>query len=80
MAEKERIEREDPVFDSPEFDKIKCKDCVFRRKDGKIGKSVIHGATNAFCDVYPKSPGKPYEVLWNNEDCEFYVSEKEAAE
>ena len=76
MAENERIGREDPVFNSPDSEKINCKDCAFRMKDAKVGKSVISGASKAFCDVYPKSPGKPSDVLWKGGDCEYYVSEK----
>ena len=49
-----------PVFPS---DKIKCKNCVFK-KDGIIGYK------NAFCDMYPR--GKPDKILFENADCEYY--------
>lgn len=61
-------------FPSPE--KIKCKDCIYRDitviKIGNIEKPV--GVTKSWCEKYNQfnSAGKPKEILFQNEDCEFY--------
>lgn len=63
---------------SPNYLAIDCYDCVLRDKtcieiDGKL-KPV--GTTRAFCDVYKKLNGKPYEVLFGGEPCEFKETEE----
>lgn len=76
MKEKEQVK-----VQFPDSTRIKCKDCVFRDKTEieLNGKTFKVGVTKDFCDIYqkpPKSNGKPIEVLFNNEDCEFYVKEE----
>lgn len=65
----------------PDKETIKCKDCIFRdHTEIELGdKKIPVGVTKAFCDMYqapPKSNGKPHDVLFNNEDCEFYAKEE----
>ena len=64
----------------PDPKTIVCKDCIFRDKTVvNIGdKKIFAGITKMFCDIYrepPESTGKPHGVLFNNEDCEFYIKE-----
>lgn len=64
----------------PDGEKIKCKDCVFRDKtEVKVnGKLLNPGVTKAYCEMYqgpPKDNGKPNNILFDNEDCDFYVKE-----
>lgn len=64
----------------PDRNKILCKDCIFRDHAYiKIGeKEISVGITKIYCDAYqppPVSNGKPYDVLFNNADCEFYAKE-----
>lgn len=61
-------------FEKPDLEKIKCKDCKWRAKDRKIGKTVIYGASLSVCKAYSV---KPREILWKNEDCPYYMKEDE---
>lgn len=60
---------------SPSND-IVCKDCEFRLKRNRIDFK------NAYCNVYTPeiSRGKPYEILFKNEKCEYYIREEKDAE
>ena len=56
---------------------IKCKDCVFRDK-GKIdvdGRTICYGVTKDECEIYKKPNYKPTKILFNEANCEYYVSE-----
>ena len=57
--------------------KLMCKDCVYRRKDQKLGKTMFDGAAFDNCDAYDS---KPTSVLFDGGDCPYYLSEKEADE
>lgn len=56
----------------PDEKKIACKDCVWREPDRLNGK--INGATLALCRVYTM---KPDGILWNNDECPYYVDDSE---
>lgn len=64
----------------PNPKKIACKDCKHRDKTFVEidGEKIFCGITKSFCDVYrkpPESNGKPHDVLFLNEDCEFFEKE-----
>lgn len=63
----------DLSFHFPDENKVWCKDCIFREKDRLGGK--VKGATLGLCEVYPRI--KPHNVLWDNEECDYYQSEKD---
>ncbi|MCD8397547.1 MAG: hypothetical protein LUD12_10290 [Lachnospiraceae bacterium] len=56
----------------PDIDKINCKDCLLRAKDRLDGK--IKGATLSVCEVYEI---KPHGILWQNDDCPYYIDDKD---
>ena len=60
---------------SPNPKKIMCKDCVNRdRTTIKVNdKELPVGITKDFCDAY--KDGKPYEVLFLNEECRYYIKD-----
>ena len=59
-----------PAF--PQKDQVVCTDCAFRRK-GKLG------ATNGYCEMYSRSPGKPNGILFAGAPCQFYTKDDGAA-
>lgn len=63
----------------PDPNRIQCKDCVNRdRTMVKLpsGKVIPSGITKDFCVVYSiQDNGKPYEVLFQNAECRYYVKE-----
>lgn len=73
MAEKndaqKRIQDDfEPVFPSED---IICKDCEFRLKRNRTD------FTNAYCEVYTREIArKPHGILFNNEDCKYYLKEE----
>ena len=69
---KERIEDDfNPTFPS---DNIICKDCEFRKRG-------IIGFKNAYCQIYePDIADKPYEILFENAGCKYYLKEEKDAE
>lgn len=69
---KDRIENDfDPT---PPPDDIICKDCIFRKPDFVVnGEVLIKGYKNARCDIFVN--GKPNDILFRNEDCDFHESE-----
>jgi hypothetical protein len=65
----------------PDPNKIMCKDCIFRDKtEIKVNDKIIKcGVTKDLCRVYlgpPHDNGKPHDVLFLNDYCEFYEEEK----
>lgn len=46
-----------------------CKKCLFAADDTEY----TVGAEMAYCDVYELPAGKPDDILWDKEDCEFFV-------
>lgn len=65
----------------PDPSKIMCKDCEYRDKTQiSIGSNIMNvGVTKAFCEMFPKggeSNGKPYDILFQNAKCGFYLKDK----
>lgn len=56
----------------PDIEKIWCRDCIWREQDRMNGD--IEGATLAICQVYSM---KPYDILWKNVQCPYYLSEND---
>lgn len=56
---------------APDPEKIRCRDCIFRKEDTKVAK----GCTYSVCAVYPVC--KPLEVLFRYEDCPYYLDEND---
>lgn len=70
-----RWDDEKLVFEMPDINKIQCKNCFLREKDRtELG---IKGATLAICDAYDH---KPKEILWDGEDCPYFIDENEEDE
>lgn len=66
----------------PDPNTVQCSTCKYRDK-AKLkfssGTEVAIGAIKAFCEKYkkpPKSNGKPHDVLYNIQRCEFYEMEE----
>ena len=58
----------------PDETKIKCSTCELRNEDIKSGDKVIKkGATLGICAAFSI---KPYEILFKNEDCPYYIKEE----
>ena len=58
---------------------IVCKTCKFRLKPVEVSGKTFERYTYGECDIYKYPSIKPYGVLWNNSECEYYkkdVSEK----
>ena len=71
-----RWENENWIVKHPEEDKVVCKDCVFRSEDQVYnGKIVTKGACLGICQVFPNN--KPAAILFDDAECEYYVSEKD---
>lgn len=73
----------DPVMGThPDPNKIQCASCKFRDRTVlkfATGKKTNVGVIKAFCEKYPRPPksnGKPHDVLYNLQDCEFYEMEE----
>ena len=75
LTDAEKRISQEGEFEMPDLEKISCRDCAFRAKDRKIGKDTVNGAQLAMCEVFPLL--KPNEVLWENEDCPYYIGDDE---
>lgn len=78
MAEKNyaKIRMEEDFAATFPSDDIICKDCEFRLRRNSIDFK------NGYCQVYTReiSSGKPYEILFENEKCKYYLKEEKDAE
>ena len=66
----------DPIIgEHPDIDKIQCSTCKKRLEILIFDKNI--GPANAYCKEYTKegTNGKPIEILFKNEKCEFYEAE-----
>lgn len=69
------------MMQSPDANKIACKDCAFRDKTilEYNGKIIPVGITKSFCKIYeppPKTNGKPSDVMFINAKCKYYHKEE----
>ena len=70
-----RWDNENLIMNHPDCEKIRCKDCFLREKDTpELG---IKGATLGVCGAYSI---KPTEILFDGEDCPYYIDENEEDE
>ena len=65
---------------TPRAKEISCWDCIYRDKTMYVtddGREIPTGVTKDTCEMYSGNLGrfKPNEVLFNNEECIFYISE-----
>ena len=68
----------DPIKpQTPDAKKILCMDCEYRDKTvlSINGKVLPVGATKMYCSQFRNRTGKPYDVLFNNAECERYKKE-----
>ena len=56
-------------------DNIKCKDCKFRMENVVVMGNLIKRYTYGQCDIYEYPDTKPYAVLFEGADCEYYEKE-----
>lgn len=61
-------------WESPDINKIPCRDCMFRESD-RLGGD-IKGAALKLCKVFPNGT-KPAAILFDGMLCPYYVSEGE---
>lgn len=54
-----------------------CKDCAFRNRTtvNIDGKEIEVGSTKSDCIVYPYPEMKPWAVMENREECDYYEKE-----
>ena len=71
-----RFEKEDDIgaLLLPNPKKIKCTTCMLREQDRPFGDETLNGATLAMCLAYGVKPNK---ILFDNEDCPYYINEKD---
>lgn len=65
---------------TPRAKEISCWDCIYRDKTTYVtddGREIPTGVTKAHCEMYPfeSRRAKPDEVLFQNEECLYYISE-----
>ena len=46
-----------------------CRTCVFAQE----GTEYTVGAEMSYCDIYEPPDGKPTDVLWDREPCEWHL-------
>lgn len=65
------------MVQTPNGNKIECKDCIHRDKTViTINKKTIPiGITKGNCDMFIYPDNKPSEVLFQNAKCEYYEKE-----
>ena len=72
-----RWEDEDWTVETPDPEKCKCKKCFLREEDRQIGDRTIHGCTLGTCAAFNV---KPNEILFQGEDCPYFIDEDEKDE